>query len=403
MNTLHFITPGQLDTRAITVFGLSVKEGENPIGYFGTGLKYAIAVLVRNGAEVSINANGEVYTFNVMSDTFRNKEFNSITMHSSIKDYELPFTTELGKNWEMWQVFRELYCNTLDEHGVVRESAGHFTVPNWDIKTIITVSHKDFYDAYMNRDKYFINENRHPVVIDQMMDMYEGESEYQFYRGIRVGELHFKSMYTYNYKHPMELTEDRTVKYTFVWDTPITGLICYQAKDKELIHKCVTAPEGSMEQRLQYGASSPVSPEFMEVMAPLSKDFSGSVNHSARSLYEYHARKKIGRHDSVDLSKVEQTMLDKSMQACRALGTNPDEVPIVVCKSLGTNVLGLSTNGMVFISKEAFNQGTKMVAGTLYEELLHHETRMMDMTRTLQNFLINKVMTLYEESTGEPM
>jgi hypothetical protein len=44
-----------------------------------------------------------------------------------------------------------------------------------------------------------------------------------------------------------------------------------------------------------------------------------------------------------------------------------------------------------------------MVAGTLYEELLHHETRMMDMTRTLQNFLINKVMTLYEESTGEPM
>ncbi len=403
MNTLHFITPGQLDTRAITVFGLSAKEGENPIGYFGTGLKYAIAVLVRAGAEITINANGEIYTFGVKDDTFRNKEFQSISMHSSIKDYDLPFTTELGQNWEMWQAFRELYCNTLDERGVVRESSGHFVLPNWDIKTIITVSHKEFYDAYMNRGKYFIDQNRPPIVIEQMMDMYEGESEYMFYRGIRVGDLHFKSLYTYNYKFAMELTEDRTVKYNFVWDTPISGLICFSAKDKELIHKCVTAPEGTMEQRLTYGVSQPVSTEFMEVMAPLSKDFSGTVNHTARSLYEYHARKKIGKHDSISLTGIEQTMLDRSMQACRALGTNPDGVPIVVTKSLGNNVLGLSANGMVFISKLAFDQGTKMVAGTLYEELLHHETRMMDMTRTLQNFLINKVMTLYEESTGEPM
>ena len=403
MNTLHFITPGRLDTRAITVFGLSVKEGENPIGYFGTGLKYAIAVLVREGAEITINTDGNVFSFSKNEDVFRSKTYNSITMDSSIKNYDLPFTTELGKNWEMWQVFRELYCNTLDERGVVRESSGSFVVPDWDVKTIITVYHKDFYEAYLNRDRYFINENREPVVMDHMMDMYEGESAYQFYRGIRVGELHFKSLYTYNYKYDMELTEDRTVKYTFVWDTPITGLICFSAKDKELIHKCVTAPEGSMEQRLQYGVSQPVSNEFMEVMAPLSKDFSGEVNASARSLYEYHARKKIGQRDSIPLTKIEQTMLDRSKQVCRDLGTAPDDVPIIVCKSLGTNVLGLSANNCVFLSKMVFDQGTKMVAGTLYEELLHHETRMMDMTRNMQNFLINKLMTLYEENKGEPL
>jgi hypothetical protein len=66
-------------------------------------------------------------------------------------------------------------------------------------------------------------------------------------------------------------------------------------------------------------------------------------------------------------------------------------------------VLGLSTNNKVFLSKEAFAQGTKIVAGTLYEELLHHETRMADMTRSLQNYLINKIMSMYEENTGEPM
>lgn len=403
MNTLHFITPGRLDTRAITVFGLSAKEGENPIGYFGTGLKYAIAVLVREGAEITINTDGDVFSFSKNEDVFRNKTYHSISMSSSLKDYELPFTTELGKNWVMWQVFRELHCNTLDEGGVTRESGGSYVLPNWDIKTIITVRHKDFYDAYMNRSKYFIDKNRMPITIDQMMDVYPGESEYQFYRGIRVGELHYKSMYTWNYKYSMELTEDRTAKYSFVWEGPIPVIICHTSSDKEFIHNCVTAPDDTMESRITFGSTAPVSSAFMEVMEPLAHDFSGLVNVSARQLYEYHARKKIGERDSIPLTKIEQTMLNRSKQVCRDLGTAPDDVPIIVCKSLGANVLGLSANNCVFLSKQVFDQGTKMVAGTLYEELLHHETRMVDMTRTLQNFLINKLMTLYEETKGEPL
>src|ERR1700733_12022356 len=44
---------GEIEIDAITTFGVSVKEGPNPIGFFGTGLKYAVAVLLRHGCKVS--------------------------------------------------------------------------------------------------------------------------------------------------------------------------------------------------------------------------------------------------------------------------------------------------------------------------------------------------------------
>ena len=34
-----FENPGEIDVAAISTFGVSVKETDNPIGFFGTGLK----------------------------------------------------------------------------------------------------------------------------------------------------------------------------------------------------------------------------------------------------------------------------------------------------------------------------------------------------------------------------
>jgi hypothetical protein len=42
---LFFCTPGLIDLEAVFTFGVHAKETENPIGYFGTGLKYAIVTL----------------------------------------------------------------------------------------------------------------------------------------------------------------------------------------------------------------------------------------------------------------------------------------------------------------------------------------------------------------------
>jgi len=47
---ITFENDGEIDLRAISQFGINVKTGDSPIGFFGTGLKYALAVLMREEA-----------------------------------------------------------------------------------------------------------------------------------------------------------------------------------------------------------------------------------------------------------------------------------------------------------------------------------------------------------------
>src|ERR1700676_327969 len=107
MSLVVFENPGEIDAAAIRTFGVSVKEGENPIGFFGTGLKYAIAVLLRTGHQVTVTAGLDRYEFGILSETVRGKEFGFVSMNGQ----RLGFTTELGKVWELWAAYREIACN----------------------------------------------------------------------------------------------------------------------------------------------------------------------------------------------------------------------------------------------------------------------------------------------------
>src|SRR5437867_1027619 len=100
MNYFVFENPGVIDPRSITTFGVSSKDNASKaIGFFGTGLKYAIAILLRNGCGITIYSGGKKYTFGVFKEEIRNDTFQIVTMNN----VKLGFTTELGKTWEMWQ------------------------------------------------------------------------------------------------------------------------------------------------------------------------------------------------------------------------------------------------------------------------------------------------------------
>ena len=116
---------GLIDLRAFTTFGINAKPNTNsPIGYFGPGLKYAIAVLVREGLKVTVWIGTEPHEFYCEPSNFRGKDFSLIRMRRQRgvtrkwMATDLPFTTELGKNWKLWMALRELHSNTLDENGL---------------------------------------------------------------------------------------------------------------------------------------------------------------------------------------------------------------------------------------------------------------------------------------------
>ena len=51
---VNFQNNGEIDIRAVTTIEINAKEGDNPIGYFGSDLKYTINVILRSSSTITI-------------------------------------------------------------------------------------------------------------------------------------------------------------------------------------------------------------------------------------------------------------------------------------------------------------------------------------------------------------
>ena len=118
MPSIFFSNPGHMDILAATTLGVNAKTNDSPIGYFGTGLKYAIATLLRHNHEIVISIGDTYYTFFSTPMKSRNKSYHLVEMRINGDERRpLGFTTDLGKNWGIREAYRELYSNMLDEEG----------------------------------------------------------------------------------------------------------------------------------------------------------------------------------------------------------------------------------------------------------------------------------------------
>ena len=153
MTMLCFQTPTIIDEAFIFTMGASVKTNDSPIGYFGTGLKYAIAVTMRLKGKMTIYTPNVKYRFYTKTETLRNTAIEMVycAREDGLGETKIrcPMTTEYGKNWEPWMALRELYSNTRDEKGEMYEDLPVF--PELGDFTIITVDCPEIYDAWLQR------------------------------------------------------------------------------------------------------------------------------------------------------------------------------------------------------------------------------------------------------------
>lgn len=221
---LAFVTDGEIDLRSFTTFGFNAKPNTtSPIGFFGTGLKIATAVIARLGCKMTVIIDGTYHEFYTKETEFRGKTFDVVRMRkrkgfmSRWQYQEMPYTTELGKNWEPWQVFRELESNTRDENGytmiVDEDTPGGMSFLNDEHrgKTVILVDEPSVIAAYEERDTIFLPDNLELRLETNRCQAFNVGSKYLFYRGMRVVELDRPSAFTYNILAEQRLTEDRTL------------------------------------------------------------------------------------------------------------------------------------------------------------------------------------------------
>jgi hypothetical protein len=401
MKSLIFENKGEIDIDAITTFGINVKEIDNPIGYFGTGLKYAIAVLIRKGCRIRIASGNELYVFGKKRKKVRGVDFDFITMNEKV----LGFTTELGKNWESWMAYRELHCNTSDEGGTTIES-NWGTIKKKEGFTQVQVAGQEIMDAHETSSHFILGE-RTLRATGRRANAYVGQTTGIFYRGIRIKDLHDSvSMLRYDITSNVTLTEDRTARYDYELEFPIMELIL-QSEDKAFLREVLSAPEGFFEWRLNFLYSSQDPGEtFLDVMAEMreqKKDV--GLNMSAITLHKDRREASIlPQADDYSMNEVQRKQLSKARNFCHTvLGCDMNKYPIIVAKDLGKFGLGRAEDGKIFIAAECFEQGTKRVAAALYEEWTHLDSGCKDETLEQKWIYLQKILSLGEQLSGEPL
>ncbi len=402
---LLFSNPGTLEIELVKLLGVSVKENDDPIGFFGTGLKYAMATALRLGGSMTIITGGKTYEVYGQKITLRDKEFTQITLNGD----PLGFTTELGKQWEPWMVVRELYSNAKDEQGETVVSREELTSIEHQDMTIIALRGQCFVDVWHDRGRHFLQvDQERPVVTSDYCDAYPttAANNSVFYRTIRIHDTDCPTLYKYNLIGRVTLTEDRTLRYNFQMSEAIERTII-TSTNSEFISRCLTSGDEFHEGWLTYSDSHhgvEMSDEFVAICSDLLDRMPENVNKHAINFFKCRTQTEVMMTPAA-MTRVQQMQMDKAIGFVKQIGfPDLDRFPMQVVRWLGENVYGKATDGKIYISQDCFDKGTKFLASTIVEEYVHCRYGFNDESRNLQNWLFDRIITMGEEHvTGEPL
>lgn len=371
-----FHTNTEFDQRAWTVMGMTAKpDSDSPIGFFGSGLKISIAILLRSGHEVEIFSNGKHYVFGLAETDFRGKKFEQVTCNGE----PLPYTTEYGKNWEIEGAYRELVSNTMDEGGI------HFAGEPMDEGTSIVVRGEEFAKMLSKHDELFVGD-REPIAHGEGVSIYEGNGTV-FYRGVKVGTLEHAG-FSYEVHSTLKLTEDRTVHSIYDVNYRVMNYICCHLKDKALIKRILMLPKGKWEQLDERDYEWTWSKEFSEVVKEIWEVNPGMLPKKVR----LQIRKKL---PDVEFKMIENEDYQVSIDAAKDFlekAGYPVTGHVVVVDNQDSNTIAFTHNGQIHLTERSFEKGLFDLVTTLFEEQCHI-AGYNDETRSFESYLINQVIT----------
>lgn len=375
---VYFANAGQIDLNTIRVMGVSIKETDTPIGYFGTGLKFAIATLLRTSHFVSLYSGGATYTFQARDVTVRDRTFRQVYMN----DEPLPFTTELGKNWEVWQAYRELHSNTLDEGGIITDKPT-------TADTVFVIQGPEFQSVYDVRHQIFLNSKPLEVLPD--LEIHDRPGSYVYYRGVRVAQLPEVSRFTYNITSSMELTEDRTLKSMWALEYLLETRLP-TTKNEKIAHGLISE-HSTWDQNLNFSYCGSPSDVFVSVAQRFRND--ATLSESVRRVIEKHDQKD-GSWPEHTPDQQESDTLREAFSTLEYLGCDLDLYEVQLTETLGPSVMGIyhRERDQIFLCREVLRMGDKYVAMVLYEEWLHKRHKLQDCTREMQTYLLNKIISV---------
>lgn len=245
---LIFTNPGLIDLAAVTTLGVSVKQ-PGSFGRFGTGLKFAVASVLRGGGSVMLWRGLDCWQFQTRPTEIRGQQFDLVELvlvsaatgpDGGVQRIPLGITTMLGRDWQPWMALREFGCNALDEGGEFGMVAAELGSSSFTEQTMFVVDWPELDACYSAEHQTIFVADRPALWQSATLRILAGPSDHLYYRGVRVFDLAEPSALTYDLLDEQSLTEDRTLANKYGADRQIAQALL-KLEDRELLRKALTA------------------------------------------------------------------------------------------------------------------------------------------------------------------
>jgi hypothetical protein len=408
---------GEIDINAFRLLGASTKRGDTTkIGHFGSGLKYAIAVFLRNNVEFKIYSGLKEIKVSTSQQKLGERIFDVIKFNGRMTS----LTTEMGIDWKLWFAVREVYCNAIDEGGLATGLVNELK-PEQGKTTIFLKLNGELNEIFKNWGEYF-SEKREDLVHTATSSgdkFFEGGARklLVYRKGIQVLERdNTRALFHYDF-YKVEINEARTIVSEFELEYQTVSVLKRSATE-EMIARIYDNRE-SYEAKLNWEMAGFMSQRWLDVLGGRTivlEDNAGAFEEEMASISfvilpnrlgmalkeEFKEKVKIlGRSDRYGNLSVRSPQGKENLliQECMAFLVGEIDVvkyPVQICDFAIESQMGEAYNEEILLSPKLFDKGKRYIVSTILEEYWHLESKATDKTRAFQDFLINRFIDQVE-------
>jgi len=427
-----FINEGAIEVAAFKLLGASTKrDDDSKIGFFGSGLKYAIAYLVRNNIEFHCWSGDKRINIESRPIELRGQEFQQIFIDGEATS----ITSEWGINWRAWQIFRELASNVYDENGHIEVRRAHHYHKHEPTQTVIYVDYEHFSEYVENLEEYFrpdIKEEKDvtiakrrasPMIIykkgvrvvpekdlnltpslfdyqladveiseeriadsyaieaslfEYMMEGKDSSATMQYLIQLQQGKADFKEM---------KILEEQCGRRTWVgfkghWKylLEVSGHIYAPVQIQDLLIQ-------------RYGKKGILERKIIFIPNPIYDRMKMSYRDASFLIYN---------NDQIDAKRVQVEISEQELErvnfAIKLLKLNFSgfNYPVLVVQFSDADQMGEADmlNKVIYLSNKVFTRGDNYILSTLVEEFIHLHEGARDYTREFQTHACDMIATL---------
>ncbi len=412
----------EIEPEAFTLIGASTKRDDNTkIGFFGSGLKYAIAVLLENEIDFKIYSGLKEIKITTKAKTFRDNEFHAICINGK----ETSLTTTMGADWKAWFAIREIYCNAIDEGKYSADVASGIKPQKGKTQFYIEMNDK-LEELMQDWSRYFSDKRQDIIQSIEKSKIFKNKLKTRtiiYRKGIQCEERWESSLFDYDLDWA-EINESRVLKDS--WETKKRlAKVLARSANKEVVKSLLEDINTCyFEKNLYWDEATFFNEEWLkqignktlipyEIAGYFAEEYTEMSSITLPSKLTESLKRYFGDRVKVAGTKKsayssdmflepnerQEKLIEKSVNFIKQFYPQFNH-PIKVCQFSNISQLGEALNDEILLSPSLFEKGTKKIIAVILEESFHLKSGCGDNTRGFQDYLINQLITLIEQKNN---